>query len=113
MGPICNRIAVNVGHEALEQAHQNGMYTADAEFIWTEARQKLFEARTAVHGFDPEGVQSVTADGLVLAVQVQDRGTDAMSQFRFRRTGLLVATLLITILVVALYAKIREIDRRT
>lgn len=107
------RIAVEVGHEALDRAHQSGMYTADAEFIWTEARQKLFEARTAVHGFDPGGVQSITADGLVLAVQVQDRGTDAMSQFRFRRTGLLVATLLITILVVALYAKIREIDRRT
>jgi hypothetical protein len=105
------RVAVHEGEESLKRAHEKGMYIGDAEYEWSQARQKLLETRTTVHTFDPVMLAETAGEGLTLARQVQIRGEEALSEFRWRRTGLLIATLVITLLALALWAKIRQLER--
>lgn len=104
------RNMLEVSETALHEAIQKGMYLTDAEFLWRDARQKLYESRTVLHLFDPEALAATTGDGMKLAEQVNAEAHEAMADYRYRRKGLLVATLIITVLAVLLYLKIRTLE---
>ncbi|MFH1278104.1 MAG: cytochrome c3 family protein [Candidatus Eisenbacteria bacterium] len=99
-----------VSEAALHGAIQKGMYLTDAEFLWRDARQKLYESRTILHGFEPEPLVASTGEGLKLARQVNADALGAMKEYRYRRDGLLVATLIVSVLAVLLYLKIRTLE---
>ncbi len=104
--------AIDASHEVLNTAIQKGMHVTDAEFKWRDARQKLLEARTAIHLFSPEPLSEVVGEGLTLAAEVETDSEGAISEYGVRRRGLLFSTLIITVLAVALYLKIRQIEGR-
>ena len=106
------RAAVDSSRGLLTQAEQKGMYVTDVQFRWEAARQKLFEARTMIHRFDPDTLDAVAHDGLEQAGAVRVDARKALAAYAFRRRGLLVSTGLITLLAVALWLKIREIESR-
>ncbi len=106
------RRAVDESHDRLDAAIQKGMYVADSEFKWRDARQTLLEARTAVHLFSPDALRESTAEGLRLASEVDAEAEHAIAQYGFRRKGLLISTLIITVLAISLYLKIRQIEGR-
>jgi predicted CXXCH cytochrome family protein len=106
------RTAVDASHGLLVQAEQKGMYVTDVQFRWEEARQKLFEARTMLHRFDANALESVTRDGLERADAVRADSRKALEAYAFRRRGLLVATGFITLLALALWLRIRDIEGR-
>ncbi|MDP6528182.1 MAG: hypothetical protein QGI43_00610, partial [Gemmatimonadota bacterium] len=60
--------------------------------------------------FDPDSLGVLVSDGLALADSVRAGGTESLEEFRFRRKGLLIATLLITVLGISLYFRIRSLD---
>ena len=102
--------AVEETHGLIEEAEQKGMYVTDLEFLWNDVRQKQFHARTGIHMFDPDSLGVLVSDGLALADSVRAGGTESLEEFRFRRKGLLIATLLITVLGISLYFRIRSLD---
>jgi predicted CXXCH cytochrome family protein len=106
------RTAVEHAQELLRRASEKGMYVTRGEFTWNDSRQKLFEARTTLHLFDLDALRRVCGEGRALADSARADGEDALADFRFRRNGLLVSTLIITLLALALYGKIRQIERK-
>ncbi|MFH0988449.1 MAG: cytochrome c3 family protein [bacterium] len=96
----------------IENAEQRGMEVSDAAFKLRDARQARLQARTMVHSFSEQKFRDVVQQGLTIAHDVQLEGSEAIDQYYFRRWGLGIASLIITILAVSLYLFIRKIERK-
>lgn len=89
-----------------------GMDDVDIGFLMQEGHQSLIQARTLVHTFDSEQVRAKSSEGLTKiknAIQLADQ---EIHEFDIRRGGFGIATFFITILIIALYFKIREIEKK-
>jgi len=99
--------------ERQEEVHRIGMDDVEIGFLLQEAHQNLIQARTLVHTFDPERVGTETSAGIEKSGQAIELAAQQFDEHRVRRMGLGVATLFITILLIALYAKIRDMERHS
>lgn len=99
-------------HGLLSEAENAGIAVSAAQFELEEARTHLVGARTAVHAFAVDAVQEKVQAGLEVTARAKQRGEEAFDELRFRRTGLAVSAAIILVLIAALLAKIRELDRR-
>ncbi|MDE3058042.1 MAG: ammonia-forming cytochrome c nitrite reductase subunit c552, partial [Bacteroidota bacterium] len=95
----------------VNEAVQRGMEVSDAEFKLRDAHQALLQSRTAIHAFNEEKFAETVKPGLATAALVQNEAQGAVDEYYFRRTGLGVATLIITILAVSLFLYIRRIEK--
>lgn len=95
------------------EAEQKGMEISEAKFKLRDVRQARLEARTMVHSFNKEQFDGVIQKALVVSFAVESEADNALKELIFRRSGLGIATLIITILVVGLFLLIRRIERRT
>ena len=102
----------NKARGLVEEAEQKGMEVGEAKFKLRDVRQARLEARTEVHAFDPEKVRTVVEKGLNVAALVSSSGQEAIDEYYFRRIGLGISTLIITMLAISLYLFIRRIERR-
>jgi hypothetical protein len=98
---------------AITEAEQKGMEVTEPKFKLREIRQARLESKTVIHAFNEKRVQETVAKGLTVAAQVRREGEEAIDQYYFRRYGLGIATLVITILVISLGLYIRRLERRT
>ncbi len=98
--------------ELVEEAEQKGMEIGEAKFKLRDVRQSRLEARTMVHAFDEGRFRDVVAKGVNAAGVVSEEAHNAIGEYVFRRIGLGIATLSITVLAVALYLYIRRLERR-
>lgn len=95
----------------LEEAEQKGMEVGEAKFKLRDAHQARLEARTMVHSFNEEKFAATISKGLSTTSVVTTQGRQAIDEYFFRRIGLGIATLIITILAISLYFVIRRIER--
>jgi len=95
----------------LHEVEVKGMVVTDAFFDLADARQQLIKARTQVHAFDADLVLAETSAGIELVVKAEKIAAHAREQYRFRRNGLGLSTLVLTVVVVLLAVKIRRIER--
>ena len=93
-----------------EDVQHKGMDDVEIEFLLQEANQSLIQARTLVHTFDPQKVGLKTAEGVKKADEAMVLAEESIKDHFIRRRGLGFATLFITLLVVALILKIRQLD---
>ncbi len=96
----------------LAKAEQLGMDVSDASYSLKDVNQSLVEARVQVHSLSSPDVKSAAGPGLKIVAAAQQSALAAVSEYYFRRHGLGVATLIITLLAVLLFLKIRQIERR-
>lgn len=96
----------------VEDAEQKGMEISEAKFKLRDVRQARLETRTVVHSFNEEKFRAVAEKGLATAGVVRQEAELAIGEFFFRRIGLGIATLVITILVVVLFLYLRRIEAR-
>jgi predicted CXXCH cytochrome family protein len=94
------------------EVHRIGMEDEDIAFLLQEAHQDLVRARTLVHTFDPARVGEKTKEGKGKADEAYGLAVGQIKEFGVRRRGFGMATVFITLLIVALYLKIRQIERR-
>jgi predicted CXXCH cytochrome family protein len=94
------------------EAEHKGMEVSAATFALRDVRQARMEARTVVHAFNPGRFREVAAKGITTALTARQEAREAVDEFYFRRAGLGVATLIITVLAISLYLMIRRIERR-
>jgi hypothetical protein len=97
---------------AIAEVQRIGMDDVDIGYLLQESHQSLIQARTLVHTFDAEKVGSKSSEGLQKiqsAIQLADQ---EIHEFDVRRSGFGIATFFITLLIIALYFKIREIEKR-
>ncbi len=95
----------------IDEAEQKGMEVTEAKFKLRDARQARLEARTAIHAFNEERFRGVVGKGLVIARDCAAAGRGALDEYLFRRVGLGISTLIISILAVGLYFWIRRLER--
>jgi predicted CXXCH cytochrome family protein len=107
--------ALSKGHseatKVLDHAEQLGMDVVEAKYQLKDANQSLVESRVKIHTFAKEPVLESAAPGMKIIAQAKEAGKSAIKEYYFRRKGLAVSTLLLTLLVVLLYLKIRQIER--
>ena len=96
----------------VDDAEQKGMEISEAKFKLRDAHQARLQSRTAVHSFDEQKFREVVGKGLAVASLVADEGQHAIDEYYFRRWGLGVSTLIITVVGVSLYFMIRRIESK-
>jgi hypothetical protein len=104
------RVALNDSEDYLEKAEQKGMYVTDIRFRFQETRQLLFRARTEVHRFDTAALGVICAEGMASAGAVEAEARAALDEYRFRRNGLALASVVISVFAFSLWRKIRSIE---
>ncbi len=100
----------NQAEELLRKAIEKGMMTTDEEFRLREVEQALIKSRTLVHSFEDDVVQERAQEGIEKAQTVMANSEELIDEYYFRRKGLGLATLFITILAIGLYIKIRRMN---
>ncbi|MCP4568920.1 MAG: hypothetical protein GY841_15200 [FCB group bacterium] len=110
-------VDLNLAYEQADakitEADLKGMMTTDLQFMLKEVKQAIIKANTAVHAFDSEKVLNVTNPGMEKSELVYQAAIAKVDDYYFRRKGLGVASLIITILAIALYFKLKSIEKRS
>ena len=96
----------------LTEATQKGMDVSDAEFSLKDVRQILIQSRTSIHAFNISKFKKAIEPGFKIIAKSKQAGIDAVDDYYFRREGLGIATLIVTILVIGLYFKIRKMEKK-
>lgn len=99
--------------EALEEAERKGMNVESAKFTLADVKQHLIRARTTTHRVDVEDLGISLGPAYEIVQAATAKAQEAIDEYYFRRKGLGIATLFISVLVVALYLKIRQIEKRS
>jgi hypothetical protein len=124
-GDACDRATERM-YEALQSMERELRQAASllrrAELWGMEVGQPAFElksggttasveSRALIHAFDPDRLVLRTAEGRQLASRALEAGQAALDELQFRRKGLAVSLVLVALVLLGLYLKIREVDR--
>jgi len=103
---------IKTANALVNDAEQKGMEISDAKFKLRDANQAKLETKTMVHSVDFEKFKEiVSGKGLKTTNSIKDEASAAIDNFYFRRYGLLVSVLIMSILAIALYFYIKSIER--
>lgn len=92
----------------LHLAGSKGMMITDQEFTLKEVGQVRVQARSTVHAFAADSLMPKVEEGITKARTVQKSAMGLLDEYDFRRLGLGIASLFITLLALGLYLKIRQ-----
>jgi hypothetical protein len=87
------------------------MNDIDIGFLLQEGRQNLIESRTLIHTFDLEKVKAKTEKGKKVVNEAIDLAEKEFDKYYTRRRGFAIATVVLVIFAVALFLKIRDIEK--
>ena len=97
--------------ESTSKAERLGMEVEDAVFDVNEANNSLTKARAYIHSFSREQVGSIVEEGKSLTKKAKELAKKAIDNFNFRRKGYSLAILLIFIFSLALYLRIKMLEK--
>jgi predicted CXXCH cytochrome family protein len=105
--------AVILAKELINEAEQKGMEISEAKFRLRDAQQAKLEARTMVHSFSLDKFKEIVeGKGLLVTSSVIDEAKASIDDYYFRRYGLLISILIISLLALALYLYVKKIERK-
>ena len=96
----------------LKDVREKGMSDIDINFRLKKAHQTLIQARTIVHTFNSEKVAKFTNKGIKTVKSVIAKENEEINEFYVRRYGFLIAVVFITVIIIALYLKNKELDKK-
>ena len=97
--------------QLLERAEQLGMDVSDARYELKGAHQALVQSRVAIHTFRLADLAVVARPGIDVVTGARKAANDAIQDYYFRRKGLAISTLIVTLVAILLFLKIKEIDK--
>ena len=95
----------------LVEAEKKGVEVSEALFRLQDATSALILARNLTHSLSPSEIENGLSDGSKALTEVKVRGEEALREARFRRSGLVLATVFIILLALALFLKIRDLQK--
>jgi predicted CXXCH cytochrome family protein len=105
------RVALAATEQRVQKVERAGMLMDNAEVQLEDAHQAMVLARNAVHTVGPGNVGKQT-EAVLKSASVADRLADeAEHELHVRRTGLFVSLVIILVAIVALVAKIGQMER--
>jgi predicted CXXCH cytochrome family protein len=102
--------AISMASSLVDDAEQKGMEISEAKYKLRDVRQARFQSRTMIHSFDETKFREVVEPGLSTAAVVAEEANAAIEEYYFRRQGLGVATLIITVFAISLFLYIRRLE---
>jgi predicted CXXCH cytochrome family protein len=102
----------NAATVKVAEAEQKGMEIQEAKFKLRDARQFRMQSRTMFHSLDNAQFREVALKSLLVSVEVRHEAENVIGEFFFRRMGLGVSTLIMTVLAISLYFFIRRMEGR-
>jgi len=102
-------IATDSAAHMLRMAGAKGMMITDEEFMLKEVGQIRVQARSTVHAFAADSLTPKVEEGITKAEDVRKRAVKLIEEYDFRRFGLGIASIFITLLALGLYLKIRRL----
>jgi hypothetical protein len=96
---------------SLERAARLGMDVSDAQYTLKDVHQALVQARVAVHSFRVADIATVAQPGIKVIGDAKTAGEEAVHEYHFRRQGLVVSTLIVTVVAILLYLKIKDMEK--
>jgi len=96
----------------VENAEQKGMEISEAKFKLREVRQARLQARTVIHAFNEEQFQTTILQGRTISVAIVQEAKNAVDEYYFRRIGLFIATLIISLVALLLYLYVRRMEKK-
>ena len=97
---------------ALVGAEEQGLDLSDVRFELVGVGDVLVDARSKIHSFNRAEFDKAAKTGFTALDDARTTTAGAIREYGFRRVGLLVSTLIVTLVAGLLYLKIREIDRK-
>ena len=97
--------------EILDRGTLLGMEVSRIKFDLNEARNHLIDARVVVHGFSPDLLDTAVKPGLEITEKARQQGLQALDEAGFRRKGLALSLIVIGLAILAIYLKVRDIER--
>jgi len=96
----------------LRRAEVAGMLVSDPLFeLKSKGIPAAVEARALIHSFDPDRVMKRAGEGKDVAKASREAGLGALAELEFRRKGLAISLVLVGLVLVALFLKIRQLER--
>jgi hypothetical protein len=95
----------------LEQAERKGVEVSDARFKLLDVTTILVGVKNLTHGLDVAALRTSVSEGEAALAGVRAEGEKALREARFRRQGLIVATVCLALLAIALALKVRHMSR--
>jgi len=97
--------------QVLDRATRLGMEVSRVKFDLNQARNHLIDARVVVHNFSPEILDAAVRPGIEIAATAQNEGLQALEDAAFRRKGLALSLVVIALTIIAIYLKVRDLER--
>jgi predicted CXXCH cytochrome family protein len=102
---------IQAANEILDRGTRLGMEVSRVKFDLNQARNHLVDARVVVHGFSPELLDGAVKPGIEIAQKAHQQGLQALDEAAFRRKGLALALVVIGLTIVAIYLKVRDLEK--
>jgi predicted CXXCH cytochrome family protein len=96
----------------LNEASQKGMDVSDAVFSLKDVRQTLIQSRTTIHAFNLDKFKEQINEGYTIISKAKMSGEEAIDEYYYRRIGLGFSTVIVTLLVIGLYIKLRKVEKK-
>jgi len=104
-------VRIEKERSTLDLAEKKGVETSDAAFKLLDVNTVLVSAKNLVHGLAVDEIRKKLAEGDQTLNDVEKAGAAALDEARFRRRGLIIATVLLALFGIALFLKIRSMHK--
>ncbi len=98
---------------ALVSAEEEGLDLSDVRFELVGVGDVLVDARSKIHAFNRAEFDKTAKAGFSTLDAARTTTTEAIREYGFRKVGLLVSTLIVSLVAGLLYLRIRQIDRES
>jgi len=98
---------------SLDRADRQGVDVSDPRFKLREARTSLILVRNLTHTLDLFEIEKKIEDGKRVVSEVKAEAEAALKEARFRKRGLIITTLFILLLAIAIFLKIKQIEKKS
>ena len=104
---------IHVAEGLLEQADRQGVEVSEPKFRLIDVSTILIQVRNLTHSFSLVEIEEKIEEGEIIVMEITEAGESALREAKFRKTGLIIATLFIFLLIIALFLKIKQITKKT
>jgi hypothetical protein len=101
------RVTMVRAQERVDVADQKGMEVSELFIHMEKALKTLIQTRTSIHSFNIDHIKSVAQEGFEATTLAIAGAEEAIDEHGFRRKGLFLFSLIITVFVIVLYLRSR------
>jgi hypothetical protein len=105
------KAAMRDAERVLAAAERAGMEVGEVRYEFQGVHQTLIQARNVVHACSAQDLQEVIARGEAIASTTIQAGNNALAELQVRRRMMLIPLTALGLVMILLYAKIRDLER--